>query len=432
MEIYTTQPGDSLWSIAQRFRTTPERIAQDNALASPGVLSVGQALVILQPTQTYTVMPGDSLFTIAQQFGVSISQLWRNNPFLKGGIDIQPGQVLFITLPLPELGRGAEVTGYAYPFINREILRSALPYLTYLSIFTYGLRPDGTLLEVDDEELINLARQYGTAPIMMLTSLGEDGLFSAELVINVLSNPEAQNRLLDDIDRVLSEKRYSGIEFDFEYIDAAYADEYAALIARAHERLSPRGYLIFADLAPKESAEKRGLLYEGHDYPTIGAAADRMLLMTYEYGFTFGPPMAVSPIQPIRAVLDYAVNTILPAKLLLGVPNYAYNWTLPFVRGQSQAVPLSNIEAVELASEKNAAIQYDGYSQTPFFNYYEPTPAGPQEHEVWFQDARSYDASFRLVDEYNLGGAGIWQIMDPNPQLYLVLSSLYKTIKYLE
>jgi spore germination protein len=95
-------------------------------------------------------------------------------------------------------------------------------------------------------------------------------------------------------------------------------------------------------------------------------------------------------------------------------------------------VPLSNIEAVELASEKNAAIQYDGYSQTPFFNYYEPTPAGPQEHEVWFQDARSYDASFRLVDEYNLGGAGIWQIMDPNPQLYLVLSSLYKTIKYLE
>ena len=324
------------------------------------------------------------------------------------------------------------MTGYAYPFINREILRSALPYLTYLSIFTYGLRPDGTLLEVDDEELINLARQYGTAPIMMLTSLGEDGLLSAELVINVLSNPEAQNRLLDDIDRVLSEKRYSGIEFDFEYIDAAYADEYAALIARAHERLSPRGYLIFADLAPKESAEKRGLLYEGHDYPTIGAAADRMLLMTYEYGFTFGPPMAVSPIQPIRAVLDYAVNTILPAKLLLGVPNYAYNWTLPFVRGQSQAVPLSNIEAVELASEKNAAIQYDGYSQTPFFNYYEPTPAGPQEHEVWFQDARSYDASFRLVDEYNLGGAGIWQIMDPNPQLYLVLSSLYQTIKYLE
>ena len=109
--------------------------------------------------------------------------------------------------------------------LSPRVLRSAF-YLTYLSVFTYGLRPDGTLLEVDDEELIALARQYGTAPIMMLSSLGEDGLFSAELVINVLSNPEAQNRMLNDIDRVLSEKRYSGIEFDFEYIDA-YADEYA-------------------------------------------------------------------------------------------------------------------------------------------------------------------------------------------------------------
>ena len=107
--------------------------------------------MILQPTQTYGYA-WRLAFTIAQQFGVSISQLWRNNPSLKVA-DIQPGRV-FITLPLPELGRGAEVTGYAYPFINREILRSALPYLTYLSIFTYGLRPDGTLLEVDDEELL--------------------------------------------------------------------------------------------------------------------------------------------------------------------------------------------------------------------------------------------------------------------------------------
>ena len=405
MEIYTTQPGDSLWSIAQRFRTTPERIAQDNALASPGVLSVGQALVILQPTQTYTVMPGDSLFTIAQQFGVSISQLWRNNPFLKGGIDIQPGQVLFITLPPPELGRGAEVTGYAYPFINREILRSALPYLTYLSIFTYGLRPDGTLLEVDDEELINLARQYGTAPIMMLTSLGEDGLFSAELVINVLSNPEAQNRLLDDIDRVLSEKRYSGIEFDFEYIDAAYADEYAALIARAHERLSPRGYLIFADLAPKESAEKRGLLYEGHDYPTIGAAADRMLLMTYEYGFTFGPPMAVSPIQPIRAVLDYAVNTILPAKLLLGVPNYAT--TGRAVRGQSRNRAAGNQRESRKMPRFGRWIFAD-----PVFQLLRTYRAGPQGTG----GSRTAMASFRLVDGSQSGGAGILADgPDPSP-----------------
>ena len=55
---------------------------------------------------------------------------------------------------------------------------------------------------------------------MMLTSLGRTDC-SRRVGNQCALKPEAQNRLLDDIDRVLSEKRYSGIEFDFEYIDAA-------------------------------------------------------------------------------------------------------------------------------------------------------------------------------------------------------------------
>ena len=117
------------------------------------------------------------------------------------------------------------------------------------------------------------------------------------------------------------------------------------------------------------------------------------------------------------------MTAIPSAKLLLGVPNYAYNWTLPFVRGQSQAVPLSNVEAVALAAEKNASIQYDSYSQTPFFNYYEPTPSGPVEHEVWFQDARSYDASFRLIDEYNRRGRNMADV-DKIPHCTLCRTAL--------
>lgn len=431
MIIYTVRPGDSLYSIARRYNTTVDRLAADNALASPSVLSVGQSLVILQPETTYTVRPGDTLYSIAGQYGVSVNQLWRNNPSLAGSDVLTPGQQLFISLEPPEFDREVSVTGYVYPFVDRSTLTTALPYLTYLSVFTYGLNPDGSLIPQDDDELISLARSYGVAPIMMIASLNDQGLFSNQLASDILSDPALRNAVVDNIYNTVRSKGYSGVEFDFEYVPAQNAADYAELVRATRERLSPEGYYVFVDLAPKESDDKPGLLYEGHDYAALGEAADLTLLMTYEYGYTYGPPMAVSPIGPVSGVLDYAVTRIPSLKLLLGEPNYAYNWTLPYVQGESRAESLSNVEAVELAAEKRAAIEYDEVAQSPYFNYYDRTDAGPVQHEVWFEDARSADASLRLIDSYDLAGTGIWNIMRKNPQLYLVLNSLYQIKKVL-
>ena len=151
MIIHTVERGDSLYSLARRYNTTPARIASDNALSSPASLTVGQALVILEPTQTYTVGAGDTLYSIAMQYGVSINQLLRNNPQLLGEMRINEGDNLIISLPAPEFDRTVSVTGYAYPFINRQILTSTLPYLTYLSIFTYGINEAKNSMIIDSQ-----------------------------------------------------------------------------------------------------------------------------------------------------------------------------------------------------------------------------------------------------------------------------------------
>ena len=75
MQIYTVKSGDSIYSIAREFGTTPARIIADNELTDPGRLAVGQSLVILEPTRTYTVRGGDTLMGIADLFDVSIMQL---------------------------------------------------------------------------------------------------------------------------------------------------------------------------------------------------------------------------------------------------------------------------------------------------------------------------------------------------------------------
>lgn len=84
--------------------------------------------------------------------------------------------------------------------------------------------------------------------------------------------------------------------------------------------------------------------------------------------------------------------------------------------------PISNQRAIELAIEHDVAIQYDETAQAPFFHY---TAADGTIHEVWFEDARSLSARLSLIAEYGFQGAGIWNLMRPFSQLWLVISSLY-------
>lgn len=187
------------------------------------------------------------------------------------------------------------------------------------------------------------------------------------------------------------------------------------------------GYTVTTALAPKISAVQQGTLYEAHDYPVHGELADHVIIMTYEWGYTFSPPMAVAPLNEVRRVLNYAVTAIPRRKILMGIPNYGYNWTLPYQPGTA-AEAISNTQAVELALREGAFIQYDPIAQSPFFTYYDENG---RLHEVWFEDARSILAKLTLANEFRLGGVSYWTINQYFPQNWLVLESVFDVIKVL-
>lgn len=420
MTIHVVQPGETVASIAAGYGVDPVRLAADNSV-DRGQLAVGQTLVIRFPRRVHAVQPGETLYSISQSYGVSLRQLWRNNWSLGGNAALQPGQQLVISYLDAKLG-AALFNGYAYPFIDSALLAEQLPYLTDLAPFTYGITAAGGLLPLADEALISAARQHGTAPVMHLSTLTESGQFSTERAESVLSDKTMQAELIRQVVENMQAKGFAGLDVDFEYLPGSLSGDYAAFLARLRQILRPLGRFLWVALAPKTSAAQQGLLYEGHDYAALGRAADAALLMTYEWGYTYGPPIAVAPLPNVRAVLDYAVTELPPAKILLGVPNYGYDWPLPFVQGQTRAQSISNQHAIELAIQYSIAIQYDGTAQAPYFHY---TDASGTVHEVWFEDARSLEAKLRLIAEYGFLGAGIWNIMRPFSQLWLVADSLY-------
>ena len=422
MVIHVVRPGESLSSVAREYGVPLSQLAVDNGLQNDPRLVVGQALVVQFPQQVHTVQPGESLSSIARQYGMSLRQLYRNNPILGGGPVLYPGQTLVISYEGATEGV-LSVNGYAYPFIDKDLLQSTVPYLTFLTPFTYGFTPDGTLVDLDDGVLIAMAKAGGAAPLMHLSTLTGEGGFSNELAHLALTQPAVQDTLVDNLEAMLVQKGYRGLDVDFEYVYAEDAGAYAAFLGRLTERLNPLGYPVIAALAPKIAADQPGTLYEGHDFAAIGAAVNQVLLMTYEWGYTYGPPMAVAPLPNVRQVVEYALSVIPASKIWLGVPLYGYDWPLPFVQGRTKAQSISPQEAVARAVRYGVDIQYSEQAQAPWYRY---TDGYGITHEVWFEDARSIQAKLALIPEYGLYGVGYWNLMRPFPQNWRVLNALYR------
>ncbi|MFB5661832.1 glycosyl hydrolase family 18 protein [Alteribacillus sp. HJP-4] len=429
MQIHVVTPGDSLWEIAQSYNVDYQAIVEANQLPDPEQLVTGQALVIPIEGRFYWAAPGESLRRISERCQVPFSELLRINR-LSYSEFVPEGYPLYIYTPYrqkPAIDVGAyidlDITGDE----STEAVNEIGQYLTYLQIFSYEMNPDGTLTPLDDQAVINTAYENQIVPLMVITNM-EDGQFSTELATTILESEELQDTLLSEAIAIMDEKGFLGLDFDLEYLGAENRESYNNLMRKAKELLDKKEYLLSSALAPQVEPGMEGVLYEGHDYAAHGEIADFVFLMTYEWGWTGGPPMAVAPLNQVRRVVEYAVSVMPPDKIMLGIPLYGYDWTLPYVEGETRATSIDHQQAVQLAADNNAAIEYDEEAQSPHFTYYDEEGL---EHEVWFEDARSIQAKFDLVKEFELRGVYYWVLGWEFPQNWLLLEDNFTINKLL-
>lgn len=420
MIVHVVQAGESLYSIARDYGVNPVQTAMENGISMESTLVIGQTIVIQVPRVLHIVREGQSLESIAAQYGVDRKTIWRNNRWLLGSPTVHVGDVLVISYfntPAAVLEAG----GYAYMQIDPALLQSTLPYLTYLTPFTYGITAEGALLPPADEALLRAAQDYGVFPLLHLSTLTEEGAFSSERAALLLRSAALQQAMAQEVLSTVAKRGYVGADVDFEYVPPELREAYAYFIRLLRQTLNAHGYSLTVALAPKTSAQQRGLLYEAHDYALLGEAANRVFLMTYEWGYTYGPPMAVAPLPQVEQVLQYALTEIPAEKICLGIPTYGYDWPLPFTAGESRAQSLSAEEAVALARRFGAEILYDETARAPWFRYRDDAGL---EHEVWFEDARSIEQKLLLAARYGIRGVGYWNLDRPFPQNWPVLNAL--------
>lgn len=416
MQIYIVKSGDSLYSIAKMFNTSLHMLMETNGLERPNDLVVGQAILILEPEIIHTIQPNETLEYISQKYNTSINQLYRNNPSLSARPYLIPGDELIISYTNPPTS-SIFVNGFVYPNVNHELLTVTLPYLTYISPFTYSFSSDGELKPLRDDFILRRSMEYNISPLMTLSPIDDNGKFSSELTEKLLNNNNAQEKLISQILNIIQTKKYSGLILNFEQISTQFKNIYIQFVQNMQKLLNNNGYTLYITIEPNNTIDSNQY------YAELGEYSNGIIIMTYGIEFTQTSSVAIQSTQEIEDIVKYITSLIPANKVMLGIPNHGYGWR-SIQRNNDIPQPriVGNQEAIQIAISQNAAILFDEKSQYPYFYYY----INNQRFEVWFQDARSVIAKFNLIKKYNLAGISYWTLMKKSHQTWQALNATFK------
>ncbi|MYL55003.1 LysM peptidoglycan-binding domain-containing protein [Pontibacillus yanchengensis] len=403
--IHVIHNGESLWSISKEYGTSSEVITKINGLENQEKIIPGQSLVL--PGKKYIVQPGESLWEIAKRHAVSLGEVKSLNG-LQTNV-VQPGQEL--TIPT----NSKEDTFIGAFFIpkdeqsNKYLLGKYQNILTSVGFFEYHPDEQGNLSTLHGESAITTVWNKGMIPYATVTNLSSKG-FDDQLAHKVIGNQTVRKQLINNIFSVLHKNELKGVIIDFEGLQTKDRQHFNTFIKELAAKLHPVDMKISIALPPMQG-DRYPAYHAAYDYKTLGTYADSLFLMTYDWHWAGGPAGPIAPIGEIKETVEYAISVVPKSKIVLGVPMYAYDWTLH--ENSENARAYSQQHAINVAVKHGSVIHYNNETDQPYFMYKD---ANGVQHEVWFEDARSILAKYRLIKKYDIAGMGGWKLGLSFPQ----------------
>jgi spore germination protein YaaH len=201
---------------------------------------------------------------------------------------------------------------------------------------------------------------------------------------------------------------WDGLALDFEGLDASLRGPLSQFIDALGSALRAAGK-SYAIALPAKASDIRTGWSGAYDYAAIAGAADFYLVMAYGYRSSSSSiPGSTAPIAWVDASMAYAASVIAPERLILGVAFYGYDWNI------TQGPParaLRHSDTRQLLAATGARPTLDPQTMSATFRY----ELDGEEHEVWFEDARSVAAKLRLGGRHRLAGVGAWRLGQEDP-----------------
>jgi spore germination protein YaaH len=303
----------------------------------------------------------------------------------------------------------------SFASINRQSFEANADILDEVSPFWYTTDSRGDLLhgsEARDTSLIELAHSKNVLVIPTIHNI----VTGADPVPALLSDPARRSRHIRNIvDEVLA-YNYDGIDIDYELLDSSLREEYSAFITELAQALHEQGKLLTIAVHAKTS--DYGGLGGFQDWVVLGRAVDRLRIMTYDYHWRGGGPGPVAPIYWVSAVAEYAKSVVDPAKVVIGVPFYGYNWPAGGGDAVAQTWDMIN-ELIQSNGLEVNLVERDanGLVQENRITYV----SSRGRRTVYFATSRSLEAKLELVQQLDLAGIAIWRLGGEDPENWQVI-----------
>lgn len=225
--------------------------------------------------------------------------------------------------------------------------------------------------------------------------------FDRTRVAAVIGDPLRRAAHVEAIVNLTRANGYDGFDVDYENLAATDRSAFTAFVVELARAMHAAGKVLSITVHPKTAEPGTWDGPQAQDYAAIGAAADRVRIMAYDYHWATSAPGPIAPATWVDAVAAFAARTITPSKVQLGLPLYGYDWV------GSRGEGVTHAQVQDLIARYAPSIQWSAADQEPWFTYRDTSG---QSHTVWYADRRSTDVRLGSVTRHGLGGVVFWRL----------------------
>ena len=214
----------------------------------------------------------------------------------------------------------------------------------------------------------------------------------------MLASPAARQNLARDIVEYAVESHEAGIVVDFEEVPDASQGHFRAFIGELGLAMHSVGLKLMIALPARDDA---------YDYEFFGKQCDAIVLMNYDQHWLTSQPGPIASQDWFVENLHQVFDVVPPQKIVVGIANYAYDWSQAPKKEYEPAAEFTVQEALLHAEESGADIEFDGDSLNPHYSYYDEHN---HVHQVWMLDAISAYNQLRASERLGVQGTALWRL----------------------